>query len=179
MRYYKDTNGNRYAFDDSVTSEIIAKVEDTHNTTLIKMTKKEIAELSMPGIEQLRQNKIAELKQKAKEYQDQDIQVGSNIFNGGEAWGQRYKTLLEVSLMIEKSDKPKKGVVPLKGGIMWNINQDNWDEAKNTLKEVTIRATQNVLKGAIKLGYYIKVVLNAETKEQIAEVLWENKRGEN
>jgi len=34
MQYYKDTKNNPFVFEDNVTSEIIAKVEATHKTTL-------------------------------------------------------------------------------------------------------------------------------------------------
>jgi len=62
MKYYKDTNNKPFVFEDNVTSEIIAKVEATHNTTLTEITLADYQAMIAPTLAELQSRKLGEIK---------------------------------------------------------------------------------------------------------------------
>ncbi len=62
MKYYKDIDNKPYVFEDNVTPEVIARVEQVHNTTLTEISQTDYEVLIAPTFKQLRSQKIAEIK---------------------------------------------------------------------------------------------------------------------
>ena len=80
MKYYIDTSNKPFVFEDNVTSEIIAKVEATHNTKLTEITLTDYEALTAPTFAELQIAKINEIK---SAYQNQ-LKLGyicSNTIN--------------------------------------------------------------------------------------------------
>jgi len=73
MKYFKDTNNKPFVFEDNVTPEIIKRVENVHKTTLTEITQAEFEILTMPTIDQLKQQKKNQL------IQNYESELNSNI----------------------------------------------------------------------------------------------------
>ena len=80
MKYYKSTDNKPYVFEDNVTSEIIAKVEATHNTTLTEITKADYKAIIAPTFEQLQAKKLQELETVYNKANQEDIVYMSTTF---------------------------------------------------------------------------------------------------
>jgi len=80
MKYYKSTNNKPFVFEDNVTAEIIAKVEDTHNTTLAKITEAEYKTMIAPTFTELQTAKLSELYTAYNKANETDIAYMSTTF---------------------------------------------------------------------------------------------------
>ncbi len=180
MKYYKDTNNQIYAFEDSVTQDIINNVAKKHNTEFTQITEIQFKSFKLFGVfdkteEEIKQkeeeNKLDQIKQAKINYIKQtrtDLvnKIIITLNNGKELNGDEDSQ--------DRINRAINGLPDDTTTINWiDYNNETIELTKPELKEALQKAGQAQTEIFVKYNELRKQVNEATTIEEVEAIVWE------